>query len=169
MLLRNVVAEDLDAYIRLRCDPRMMADLGGPQDPSEMDGKVRRDASQAAADEAWILMICPDGEDPTSVAGTVTVWSHDDGGAPQTEIGWMVLPEFQGQGLAKRAVAEVLRRASDDGRWGSIHAFPSVTNAVSNRLCESLGFTPVGEQEFPFAGQSLRVQHWLIEPGRESV
>jgi RimJ/RimL family protein N-acetyltransferase len=35
------------------------------------------------------------------VAGSVALWSHDeDDGEPITEIGWMVLPEFQGRGHA---------------------------------------------------------------------
>jgi RimJ/RimL family protein N-acetyltransferase len=163
MLLRSVVAEDLDAYIRMRCDPRMMVDLGGPRKPADIKRKVLRDAAQAAADAEWILMICPD-DDPAEVAGTVTLWAHIEAGEQQTQIGWMVLPEFQGVGLAKRAVSEVLARAASDGRWGPIHAFPSVTNTASNRLCEALGFSSLGEHDFSFAGRTFRVEYWVFQP-----
>lgn len=37
---------------------------------------------------------------PKSIfAGTVTLWRHGEGQAGLSEIGWMVLPEFQRQGF----------------------------------------------------------------------
>lgn len=33
MQLRGVVPDDVDAYVRMRCDPVMTADLGGPLPP----------------------------------------------------------------------------------------------------------------------------------------
>ena len=118
MRLRNVSPADVDAYVRMRCDPAMTADLGGPQRAEDMPAKVRRDVAEVLADRSWIVMIIDD-DDPTSVAGTVTLWFQSDHGPHYAESGWMVLPEFQGRGLAKAAVREVLRRAARDGRWGS--------------------------------------------------
>jgi RimJ/RimL family protein N-acetyltransferase len=148
----------------MRCDPVMMAHLGGPRPVEEMAGKLARDVARATADTEWILMICPNAHDSRTVAGTIGVFHHEVNGAQLSEIGWMVLTEYQGQGLAKRAVAEVLRRAYADRRWGSIHAFPDVGNAPSNAICRSLGFTLEGQQDFAFAGTNLHVNHWVIEP-----
>jgi RimJ/RimL family protein N-acetyltransferase len=163
VLLRTVSTSDLDAYIRMRCDAAMMAHLGGPRPVEEMEDKLRRDVANATADREWTLMICP-GDDPSVVAGTVSLWLHEVSRTWLSEIGWMVLPEYQGKGLAKRAVGEVLSRAFADGRWGSIHAFPGVGNAPSNAICRSLGFALEGEQDFVFAGKRLRVNHWVIGP-----
>jgi RimJ/RimL family protein N-acetyltransferase len=77
-------------------------------------------------------MIVPDEAAPDVVAGNVVLWSHDEGGEPVSEIGWMVLPEFQGRGLGKRAVRMLLELALVDGRWGLVHAFPATSNAPSN-------------------------------------
>ena len=172
--LRAVRPDDLQAYLRMRTDPRMMAELGGPQDPAEMAAKVARDVAASAADTAWTSMIVPDGADPSVVAGTVTLWSHhedddggDDGGSPAktiSEIGWMVLPEFQGRGLATTAVRAVLVRAARDGRWGTVHAFPSITNEPSNRLCRRSGFRLLGERDTTFARQVFRTNHWVVDP-----
>jgi Acetyltransferase (GNAT) domain len=118
--LRNVDQGDVGAYLRMRCDPVMMAELGGPLPREGIEEKVARDARAAAADEAWVKMIIPEEAGPEVVAGSVTLWSHgEDGGEPITEIGWMVLPEFQERGLAKEAVRMLLELAGDDGRWGS--------------------------------------------------
>ncbi len=111
-----------------------------------MADKVRRDARDAAADVAWIKMIVPDPAAPDVVAGSVTIWSHDSGDGPVAEIGWMVLPEFQGRGLGKRATRVLLERARDEDRWGVVHAFPATGNGASNGVCRSLGFRFVAER-----------------------
>jgi RimJ/RimL family protein N-acetyltransferase len=48
---------------------------------------------------------------PDVVAGSVVLWSHEENDAPLSEIGWMVLPPFQGRGVAKAAVRRLLERA----------------------------------------------------------
>ena len=154
---------DLEAYTRMRCDAAMMAHLGGPEPVDEIEDKLRHDVAGATADREWTLIICP-GDDPSVVAGTISLWPHEVNGTQLSEIGWMVLPEYQGKGLAKRAVREVLHRAAADGRWKLIHAFPDVGNEPSNAICRSLGFSLEGEQDFVFAGKNLRVNHWVIEP-----
>ncbi len=194
MHLRNVELTDVDAYVRMRCDPVMMAELGGPLPREGIEAKVRRDVESAAADREWIKVIVPDEAASQVVAGTVGLWSHWEewtspadaahadaagsgadagdaepaafgpGGEQITEIGWMVLPEFQGRGLAKRAVREVLRLAREDGRWGRVHAFPGVTNGPSNGICRSLGFTFVEQRDVTFADRLLHTNHWIIDP-----
>ncbi|MFC9757290.1 GNAT family N-acetyltransferase [Streptomyces sp. NPDC056921] len=69
-------------------------------------------------------MIIPEAATPSAVAGTVSLWSHEAGDQHISEIGWMVLPAFQGQGYGKRAVRTLLEMAREDGRWGLVHAFP---------------------------------------------
>nr|WP_203672450.1 MULTISPECIES: GNAT family N-acetyltransferase [unclassified Streptomyces] len=162
--MRNVSPADVDVYVRMRCDPVMMADLGGPLPREEMADKVRRDAEQAAADHAWIKMIVPDPARPEMVAGTVTLWSHNAEDGPISEIGWMVLPQFQGKGLGKRAVRAVLEQARDEDRWGVVHAFPATSNAASNGICRSLGFRFLSETDVTFADRVFRTNHWSVEP-----
>jgi RimJ/RimL family protein N-acetyltransferase len=161
--LRDVELDDVAAYVRMRCDPQMMAHLGGPRPEAEMADKVRRDVADAQSERAWICMILSEDE-PNAVAGTVTLWSHDAGGEPLSEIGWMVLPEYQGLGLAKSAVRSLLERASRERRWGAIHAYPAVANGPSNAICRSLGFSEVGEEDIDYAQQVFRVNHWRIDP-----
>jgi RimJ/RimL family protein N-acetyltransferase len=165
MRLRDVELGDVSTYVRMRCDPVMMAELGGPLPREGIEDKVARDVRAAAAGSDWIKMIVPDEAAPDVVAGNVALWPHgQDGGEPVTEIGWMVLPEFQGRGLARQAVRMLLELARDDGRWGLVHAFPATTNSPSNGICQSLGFRFVGERDVTFAGRVLRSNHWVINP-----
>jgi RimJ/RimL family protein N-acetyltransferase len=158
MKLRDVEPGDLDAYVRMRCDPAMMTELGGPLAREGIAAKLETDVRKTRADEYWVSMIVPDETEPETVAGSVSLWSHEDGDeAGLSEIGWMVLPEHQGQGLAKRAVRALLERARDDGRWGVVHAFPGVTNAASNALCPALRVA--AERDDPLGPQALRGEH----------
>jgi len=165
--LRDVEPGDVGAYVRMRCDPVMMAELGGPLPRDGMAAKVARDVQQAADDTAWIKMIIPEGSAPGVVAGTVTLWSHQDNGTAMSEIGWMVMPEFQGRGLASTAVRILLALAREQDRWGLVHAFPAITNVPSNAVCRSAGFTFAGEQETAFAGRTFRTNHWVINPATD--
>jgi RimJ/RimL family protein N-acetyltransferase len=162
--LRDVELGDVDAYVRMRCDPVMMAGLGGPLPRAGIEAKVAQDVEQAAEGTAWIKMIVPDQAAPETVAGSVALWSHDDGGEPMSEIGWMVLPEFQGRGVGKAAVRTLLELARDQDRWGLVHAFPATANGPSNGICRSVGFRFAGERDVTFAGRVLRASHWIIDP-----
>ena len=162
MELRNVTVDDLDLFVRTHCDPVMMAELGGPLPEERMPEKVRTVAADVAADVSWYFVIVPD-DDPTAKAGTVCLWEGEHEGEPRNEIGWMVLPEYQGGGLGSRAVREVLERARTAGRWDVIHAFPGVSNAPSNGICRSCGFTHLGECEVDFADRKLHCNHWMID------
>ncbi|GAA1235111.1 GNAT family N-acetyltransferase [Oryzihumus leptocrescens] len=170
MMLRNVQPGDVETYVRMRCDPVMMSELGGPLPREGIEDKVARDVAAAESGESFILMVVPDESRPEEVAGNVVLWSHEDEESPGetlSEVGWMILPEFQGRGLAKAAVRELLERARRQGRWGLVHAFPGATNGPSNGICRSLGFTLVGTRDVDFAGRWLHTNHWRIDPATE--
>ncbi len=163
MQLRDVELTDVDVYVRMRCDPVMMAELGGPQPREGIEAKVSLDVATVAADAGWIKMIVLD---DGSVAGSVVLWSHEEDGEdePISETGWMVLPQFQGRGMAKQAERELLRLARDDGRWGLVHAFPGASNGPSNGICRSLGFRLVEARDVTaFGDRILRANHWIID------
>ena len=112
-------------------------------------------------------MIVPDEAAPDVVAGNVALWSHDqDGGAPVTEIGWMVLPEFQGRGIAVDATRLAIEHAERDGKHRYIHAFPNITNGASNAICRKLGFTFLDECNFEYPkGNPIRCNDWRLDLG----
>jgi RimJ/RimL family protein N-acetyltransferase len=114
--LRDVELGDVDAYGRMRCDPVMMAEIGGPRPREGIEEKVRSDVQDVASGTTWIKMIVPSEDKPDVVAGSVALWSHETDGELLSEIGWMVLPEFQGRGLSKPAVRTLLEMAREENR-----------------------------------------------------
>lgn len=138
----------------------MMGELGGPL-ASDVIGRVlQRQVDLVESGGAWVLKILPDTSDDG--AGSVCIWESSFEGEPIDEIGWMILPEFQGRGLATAAVGAIFDRARLEGRWDVIHAFPGVANGPSNAICRKMGFAQVEEADVEYAERLLRCNHWRM-------
>jgi hypothetical protein len=59
MRLRDVRDDDVDAYVRIRCDPVMMAELGGPLPREGIEEILHRHVRNARSGNALICMIVP--------------------------------------------------------------------------------------------------------------
>jgi len=143
----------------IECDPRMMAELGGPITPEQAGAVHRRRLATTASDPWWFKIAV--GAD-RAAAGMIGIWPSEHGGERIDEVGWMVLPTFQGRGIASGALDLLLERARAEPRFERLHAFPAVTNAPSNALCRKLGFVNLGECDIRFRDRRLRCHHWEL-------
>jgi RimJ/RimL family protein N-acetyltransferase len=89
------------------------------------------------------------------------------------EIGWAVIPAFQGRGVATSATVEAAAAARAETTARSLHAFPSIENAASNAVCRKAGFTLLGVCDFEYPpGNPLTCNDWRLDlatpapPGR---
>ena len=160
MKLRDVGPDDLALWERLRCDPVMNTELGGPQPREEIPGQARGGCRRGEHRH----LVDRRGRIRRRRGHGLGVHMESRRRRAVQRVGWGVLPEFQGQGVGKHSVAALLERARADGRWGTIHAFPAITNAPSNGICRSLGFTLIGQEAFEFRGTTLHCNHWQIDP-----
>ncbi len=162
MELRVITPDDVPLYESLYCDPAMMSHLGGAWPKARAPGKLRRNLEDIEAGTAWVFKVIPD-DDSSQAAGSVCIWEHVWRGEPVSEIGWMILPPFQGRGLASRAVRAILDKARAEGRWDVIRAFPATANPPSNAVCRKTGFTLIEECDLEWDGHVLRCNHWLLD------
>jgi RimJ/RimL family protein N-acetyltransferase len=160
--LRDISMDDLPLYEGMATDPAMMSELGGPLPREGLADKLREIVASVEDGSVWYLTIVPDPADGVA-AGTVCVWEHVVDGEPLSEIGWMVLPSFQGRGLASEAVRSIVERARAEDRWGVLHAFPATTNGPSNAICRKAGFTNLGASDLDYVGRILRCNHWRLD------
>ena len=152
---------DLPLVQQLMGDPAMTEHLGGPESPEKLVDRQRRYEQLAASGRGSMLKIV---DEAGSAAGSVGYWEKDWRGGQIWEIGWMVLPAFQGRGLAGRATEQAIALARADGRHRFLHAFPSVDNAPSNAICRKLGFLLLGECDFEFPrGHWMRCNDWQLD------
>ena len=160
--LRPWSADDLWLLERLMGDPLMTAHLGGPETPEKIR---RRHADYAMTGKAgtgamFVIEVGTAGE----AAGSVGYWPGEWRSETIWEVGWSVLPEFQGRGIATQATTLVVARARSEGLRRSIHAFPSIENAASNAICRKAGFRLLGEYDFEYPrGSFMRCNDWLLD------
>lgn len=141
--------------------PEMKEHLGGPESDERLVDRHRR-ISGGQLGGAHFLVIVPEAPDPV---GSVGFWARVWRDEPVWEMGWKILPGFQGRGLAAAACRAVLARVAEreERRW--VHAYPNITNAASNALCRRVGFELLGEVDFEFPpGNPLRCHDWRYDP-----
>lgn len=68
---------------------------------------------------------------------------------PAVEIGWRILPGFQGRGLITRGAGLVLRHAFDVLRLEEVVSFTIAANARSRAVMERIGMRPAGSFGHP--------------------
>jgi RimJ/RimL family protein N-acetyltransferase len=152
---------DLALVQLLMGDPVMTEHLGGPESPEKLVDRQKRYAQLAGSGKGRMLKIVD--EAGTSV-GSVGYWEKSWRDELVWEIGWMVLPAFQGRGIAGQATEQAVAMAGADGKHRFLHAFPSVENAASNAICRKLGFTLIAECDFEFPpGHMMRCNDWRLD------
>ena len=150
--------DDLPLLEKLMGDPAMTEHLGGPESPEKIRERQRRYEPPGSG-----MFKIVDGETGEAV-GSVGYWERTWRDGQVYELGWSVLPAFQGRGLARLATAQVIALARAEGRLRFVHAFPSVDNAPSNAICRRLGFTLIEECDFEYPpGRPLRCNDWRLD------
>ncbi|GAA4565504.1 GNAT family N-acetyltransferase [Micromonospora coerulea] len=141
--------------------PEVRAHTGGPETDEEVLARHERYVRGLGPRSGHMFtVVLPDGEK----VGSVGYWAREWHGEPVYEMGWAILPAYQGRGLATAAVRAVVEEAaaSGDRRWA--HAYPSVDNPPSNAVCRKAGFTLLGEIEFEYPpGHLMRSNDWRID------
>ena len=148
-------AADRPLLDRLLGDPEMTRYLGGPEKPEKLASRQRR---YEAPDSKQYRIVVPDGQS----CGYVGYWEKNWQDADVWEVGWAVVPEYQGRGFATEAMTLLLDVIRADRRR-EVHAFPSVDNAPSNAVCRKLGFELLGAVDFEYPpGHPLRCNDWML-------
>jgi RimJ/RimL family protein N-acetyltransferase len=155
---------DLPLLERLMGDPAMTEHLGGPEATAKIRERHERylRLGDSGKGRMFVIVVGPQ----RLAAGSVGYWEKEWRGQRVWEIGWSVLPDFQGQGVATRATAAAVERARAEGPHRFIHAFPSVDNGPSNAICRKVGFTLQAEDAFeypPGSGHVMRCNDWRLD------
>jgi RimJ/RimL family protein N-acetyltransferase len=162
ILLQPWSEEDLPLLEKLLGDPEMMTHLGGPESQEQILRRHQRyiRLPESGIDHMFKVIWSPSGEG----VGNVGYWRKTWRDQAVYETGWLVLPEYQGRGIATKATAAVIEHARREPKYQFLHAFPSVENPASNAICRKLGFTLVEECQVEYPpGRSMTVNDWRLE------
>jgi RimJ/RimL family protein N-acetyltransferase len=152
-------SEDL-ALLRLINTPEMKAHVGGPETEDQVLVRHARYLDFPAKGQGCMFSIRLGDQPAGSVGYAERTWRDQR----VYEMGWNVLPPFQGRGIAARAASAAAAHARDTGHLRRLHAFPSVDNPPSNAVCRRVGFELLGECEFEYPpGRFLRSNDWRLD------
>jgi RimJ/RimL family protein N-acetyltransferase len=149
---------DLPLLQKTLGDPAMTKHIGGPESPEKI---AERQTRYQREDSRQYKIV---DEATGQAVGWVGYWERTWRDEQVYEIGWSVLPAFQGRGVASMATAQAIVLARSENRLRFLHAFPSVRNAPSNAICRKLGFTLLEECEFEYPpGSFMRCNDWRLD------
>ena len=158
--LRPWSENDLFLLEKLLGDSNMMAHLGGPETPEQIQKRHQRYLQLPEADHMFVILWGSDSEE----VGSIGYWEKDWRGQLVYETGWSILPAYQGRGIATEAGKAVLEQARLEQRHQFIHAFPAVDNPASNAICRKLGFSLMEECQFEYPPGNIRtVNDWRFD------
>jgi RimJ/RimL family protein N-acetyltransferase len=161
MRLVPITAEDEDLAVRLECDPVMMHHIGGPRPEVDVSAAHKHRLSLMEKGEAHIYKIIA--EDSDVVLGTIGIWKIDWKGPQTYEMGWFVLPEHQGKGVATKAASLIISQVRSDPDVRHVHAYPAVTNAASEAIARKIGMENRGKFDNEGFAGVLCCNDWRID------
>jgi RimJ/RimL family protein N-acetyltransferase len=151
---------DLHLLERLMGDPRMTEHLGGPESADKLRERQDRYERLDGGDRMLKIVDMASGVG----VGSVGFWTKEWRDELVYEVGWMVVPEFQGRGIALAATRQAVELAKRDDKHRFMHAFPNVDNAPSNAICRKLGFELLEACEFEFPkGHFMSCNDWRLD------
>jgi RimJ/RimL family protein N-acetyltransferase len=141
---------------KLLGDPRMTMHLGGPETAERL--AERQAGHQMPGSRQYKILV--EGDD----AGWVGYWEREWRGEHVFEMGWSVLPDFHGRGVATAATRQLIDIARAERSLRFVHAYPSIDNSPSNAICRRLGFELMGDDEFEYPkGHFMRCNDWRLD------
>lgn len=143
-------------------DPAMTEHLGGPESLEKIAERQANYERLAESGEGRVFKIVD--ASTGEPAGGVLYWERTWRDKPVYEIGWSVLPRFQGRGVASGAAAQSIAVARSEGKHRFLYAFPSIDNPASNAICRKLGFKFIEECQFEYpAGSFMQCNEWRLD------
>ena len=133
---------DLSLLQRLMGDPRMTEHLGGPESPDKLRERQDRYEHLKGGDRMFKIVDVASG----AGVGSVGFWTKEWRDEQVYEVGWAVVPEFQGRGIAVAATAQAIELAKRDDMHRFMHAIPNIDKpkaaTASGRRASIAAFVP---------------------------
>ncbi len=146
---------------RMDSDGRIMATLGGVRTRQISRAYVERNLAhwQEHGHGLWILRRRSDG----AFAGRAALRHVKIQEIPEIELGYALLPEFWGQGLATEIGQELLLRGFEQLGFADIVAYALQDNFASQGVMKKLGMVYEGRltyKELPHVLYRMSAQQW---------
>lgn len=156
LILRPPLRDDLDAWALMEADESVKANTGAVQDRRESWSQLLSIAGHWAI-EGW-GPLCAVGKSSGRFIGRFG--PSKPFGWPCIEVGWMLLPEFQGKGYALEGAAAAMDFAFFElNELRVIHTIRPA-NTASQKLAQKLGSKNLGPITLPAPYDNIPNDEW---------
>jgi RimJ/RimL family protein N-acetyltransferase len=148
LILRPVVPEDAAFYFQLMNSPKWLQNIGDRQLSTVQDSEqyIQQKMIPALKKHGFSSYTVIRRTDQ-AMLGTCGLF--DRAGLNGIDLGFALLPEYEGKGYAYEAASRILRAAFEDFHLPEMLAIASPQNTASLRLLKKLGFQSVGHTTLP--------------------
>jgi RimJ/RimL family protein N-acetyltransferase len=148
MLAERLTAEHFPDLRRMDGDERMMATLGGVRDETGTADYLERNLAHWREYGFGIWMLRD--RETSAMIGRAVLRHLDVEGTDEIEVGYGLLPDWWGRGLATEIARSCVRIGRERLSFGSMVAITLATNRASQRVLEKAGLTY--ERDLTYAG-----------------
>lgn len=163
--LSRIDAGDLPDLCRMHRDADVMATLGGLRS-DERSAEILAQLMAHWDEHGFGYWMARDA-DSGAFIGRGGLRNVVVGGGPEIEVGYALMPEYWGRGLATELASECARVAFDVLGRRDLVAFTLPTNDASRRVMQRLGF--LYERDVIWAGMPHVLYRLPVEEWREGV
>ena len=135
MLIRKMKKSDLMPLFRLLSDEKVMEHIEPVFDLKKTEAFLES-AGLCCEPLIWAV------EDDGAFLGYAIYHDYDE---TSREIGWVLLPEHWGRGIATDLTKELMQRAFSEGKDAVIECSPA--QEVTKHIALKLGFKPLGQRD----------------------
>lgn len=155
--LRPLADDDADLYVALYTDPVTMRLVGEPLDAAAAQrsfaAALRLGALPDLRYRLWTIRT----DASAAKAGVVGLRRGPDFPAATAEIGVMLLPSWQGQGLGPAALASLALHAIEHLRLERLFGFQARADLRVDAMLRRVGFVPITKPDY--AGSACACWH----------
>lgn len=144
LLLRRMVYNDINDLFHMRKDPRMNEHVDTKLDESIADTEAYINKMNKGIDEnKWIIWAI-EHKQSKKVIGSISIWNFNLE-EKSGELGYGIIPDFQGLGFMKEALLEVIQYAFHELHLKFLYAYTEENNLSSIKLLEKCDFEKVNK------------------------
>jgi len=138
--LRQLSLNDVNEILLIRSDPRVSEYLDRPQchDIDEATAFIEK-INLGIKNNEWIYWTVTLKEDPKLI-GTICLWNFNID-KTKADLGYELLPEYQGKGYMTEAIKAVLNYGIHDLQLAEVEAEVDPANKASVKLLDKFNFT----------------------------
>lgn len=160
LILRRMERRDLPDLFLMRSDPRMVAFTDSIPDLRIDDTEAYVEKMDKGIDEdRWIIWAI-EHRSSGKVIGSACIWNIDPIRSCG-EVGYGIIPDYQGKGYMQEALSSVVRYAFRSMGLRAVEAFTEESHLKSRRLLEKAGFSETGTVDDP-GFFSSRIYHMFV-------